>query len=136
MISTSIEERYNDPDFWTAKIQLELYRLIKEYLEETTISQNELARRLGVSKGYLSQVLNGNFDHKLSKLVSLALAVGRVPNVEFRQVDQMVKRAKGEYDPLTVAFVSKSQTVNLRPSSEGVLRFPAQTTDIIFKEIA
>ena len=37
------------------------------------MTQSEFAERLGVSKGYISQILNGDFDHKLSKLTQLLL---------------------------------------------------------------
>lgn len=47
------------------------------------MTRTEFARRLGVSKGYVSQLLNGSSDLKLSSVVSLAHAMGRDPQLLF-----------------------------------------------------
>ncbi len=82
----NISDKYKSPDYWTQMIQISLYNHIKQYLSTNHITQNEFAMQLGVSKGYVSQILNGDFDHKLSKLVELAVACGFVPKVEFLPV--------------------------------------------------
>lgn len=46
------------------------------------MTQTEFAERLGVSKGYVSQILNGDFDHKLSKLTELIVACDMIPRIE------------------------------------------------------
>ncbi len=97
MATQTLDTRYRSSDFWTAKLQLDLFRLIKQHLEENNLSQNQFAAQIGVSKSYMSQVLNGNFDHKLSKLVSLALAIGKVPRIEYENVETVIKKARGEY---------------------------------------
>ena len=71
--------KYDSPAYWTQLIQLSLQDNIRHYLEEKHLTQSEFAERLGVSKGYISQILNGDFDHKLSKLTQLALACEMVP---------------------------------------------------------
>jgi len=65
------------------KIQNELYRQLTNYLEENKITRTQFAKELGVSKGYVSQILNGDFDYKLSKLVELSLAIGKIPDIKF-----------------------------------------------------
>ncbi|WP_438589105.1 helix-turn-helix domain-containing protein [Duncaniella dubosii] len=75
--------KYDSPAYWTQLIQLSLQDNIRHYLEEKHLTQSEFAERLGVSKGYISQILNGDFDHKLSKLTQLALACEMVPRIEF-----------------------------------------------------
>lgn len=65
------------------KIQNELYRQLTNYLEENRITRTQFAKELGVSKGYVSQILNGDFDYKLSKLVELSLAIGKIPDIKF-----------------------------------------------------
>ncbi len=57
-------------------------------MESENINRTQLAERLGVSKGYVSQLLNGDFDHRLSKLVELALAFGYVPKFELVKIDE------------------------------------------------
>lgn len=79
----SKRNKYDSPAYWTQLIQLSLQESIKHYLEEHGMTRSEFAERLGVSKGYVSQILNGDFDHKLSKLTQLALACDMVPRIEF-----------------------------------------------------
>ncbi|MFT6000617.1 MAG: putative XRE-type DNA-binding protein [Neolewinella sp.] len=47
---------------------------VEDYLKVKGISRTQFAEKLGVSKSYLSQLLNAKGgDHKLSRLVSIAL---------------------------------------------------------------
>lgn len=78
------------------KIQNELFRQLTEYLDSNDISRTQFAKQLGVTKGYVSQILNGDFDYKLSKLVELSLAIGKVPEISFRPIDEVVKGDKNE----------------------------------------
>ena len=61
------------------------------------MNRTQLAAHLGVSKGYVSQLLNGDYDHKLSKLVELALAFGYVPAVTFVPVEKAIEADKQDY---------------------------------------
>ena len=47
-------------------------------MAETGRNKSQLAEYLGVSKGYVSQLLNGDYDHRMSKFFELALAFGMV----------------------------------------------------------
>lgn len=77
------KELLESSEYWTVEIQMQLFKLIQQYLIENKMSRKELADKLGFSKGYISQILNGNYDHKISKLVELSLAIGLVPRIEF-----------------------------------------------------
>lgn len=76
--------------YWLAKIQVELYQEIEAYKKKHHINNTQLAELLGCSKGYVSQVLNGDFDHKLSKFIELSLAVGKIPHVVFEDLDEYI----------------------------------------------
>lgn len=80
------EELLLTPEYWTAKIQIDLFQKVEQYLEENGLNRSDLAKKLGVSKGYITQVLNGEFDHRISKLVSLALAIGYIPKLTFEEI--------------------------------------------------
>lgn len=80
------EELLNCPEYWTTLIQNELYRRIHSYMEEHHMNKAQLAEHLGCSRGYVTQLLNGEFDHKLSKLVELSLAIGMAPVISFEDV--------------------------------------------------
>lgn len=83
------DELLRQESYWITRIQMDLYGEIEHYMKENHLTQTALAQNLGVSKGYLSQVLNGNFDHKLSRLVKLALAIGKAPIVEFKDLNEI-----------------------------------------------
>lgn len=90
-------ELLKTPEYWITKIQLELYTMMNKYMESNNLSRSDLAKKLGVTKGYISQVLNGDFDHRLSKLVELSMSVGMVPQINFIPVDKVfVKETKVE----------------------------------------
>ena len=86
------EELIKTPEYWMENIQNELYRQVKKYLEDNRINQTQLAERLKVTKGYISQVLNGNFNFTLNKLIELSLAIGLVPDLEFRSPKEYIAK--------------------------------------------
>jgi transcriptional regulator with XRE-family HTH domain/fido (protein-threonine AMPylation protein) len=56
---------------------------VTDYLKSNGMTRTAFAAKIGVSKSYLSQFLNGSANHKLSRLVSIALAVGKHPHIVF-----------------------------------------------------
>ncbi|WP_020569458.1 helix-turn-helix domain-containing protein [Neolewinella persica] len=138
MITQSLEERMKQEYYWTGKIQMELFRQIRNYLSETGKSQNQFARELGVSKSYMSQVLNGDFDHKLSKFVSLALAIGKVPEVNYVGLEAMINAARGERTALSAVYESSKQKVDLSNgrSEMPVIKSNTNHPSVIFNEVA
>ena len=64
--------------------------MVEEHINENDMTQMELAKKLNVSKGYISQILNGNSDHRLSKIVSLAVALDKAPYVYFKDLNQVI----------------------------------------------
>lgn len=85
------KEVLKSPEYWTAKAQIELYNQAKVYMEKSGKNRSQLAEYLGVSKGYVSQLLNGDYDHRLSKFFELALAFGVVPQIDFVPIEDCVK---------------------------------------------
>lgn len=88
------EEVLKSPEYWKAKTQIELYKLAEKFMAETGRNKSQLAEYLGVSKGYVSQLLNGDYDHRMSKFFELALAFGMVPQIEFVPVNDYVEEEK------------------------------------------
>lgn len=76
--------------YWLAKMQMDLYDQLREYMEKKSLNQTQLAKELGVSKGYVSQVLNGDFNHRLSTLVDLSLAIDKIPELRFQDLNQYI----------------------------------------------
>lgn len=87
----SREELIHSKAYWMVKIQNDLYGKVEEYMQKNNLNRTEMAKQLGVTKGYLSQVLNGDFNHKLSKLVELSLAIGVAPLIEFPDLQHYIE---------------------------------------------
>lgn len=73
------------------KLQNKLYGEVAEYLKKNNLSKKDFAKELDVTKGYVSQVLNGGFDHKLSKMFELSLAINKIPHIEFIDIEEYKK---------------------------------------------
>jgi len=87
----SREELLKSPEYSFEVIQNELYRQLDDYLKSNNMSQSEFAEKLGVTKGYISQILKGNFNYTLKKLIELSLAIGKVPLITFNEIDAFIK---------------------------------------------
>ncbi len=80
----SLEEKLQSPTYHYTKLQNRLYSEIQNFLlNSDSMNQTKLAEKLGVTKGYVSQIMNNGADHKLSKFIKLSLAIGKIPNIEF-----------------------------------------------------
>jgi len=77
-------------EYIISQIQLNLLNLIGTYKENKKLKDYQLAEELGVSKGYVSQILHSTFDHKISKIVDLALACNTIPLIYFVDLEQFV----------------------------------------------
>ena len=81
-------ELVSSKEYWMVNIQTELFAELEKYLKDNNINRTQFAEKLGVSKGYVSQVLNGDFNHSMAKLVELSLAMGKVPILKFEELDK------------------------------------------------
>ena len=84
------EELVKKPEYWFETIQNEIYRQVNAYLKENNMTQNQLAQQLGVTKGYVSQIMKGEFNYTLKKLIELSLAVGKAPVINFMSLAEIV----------------------------------------------
>ncbi len=92
------EELLQSPEYWFENAQNDLYGQVMEYMKKEGFNQSQLAEKLGVSKGYISQVLKGEFNYTLKKLIELSLAIGKVPQIEYKPlVDALVDDERTRY---------------------------------------
>lgn len=109
------EELIKSPSYWTAGLQMELYRQIAAFMEAHHMNKTQLAEYLGCSKGYVTQLLNGDFDHKLSKFVELSLAIGKIPEISFNDVEDYI--------------VSDVEGYTLQSTSHGEMQASTELSD-------
>lgn len=91
------EELLKSPEYWTSELQLELYRQIESYMKEHKMNKTQLAEHLGCSKGYVTQLLCGDFDHKLSKFFELSLAINKIPEFTFSDADEYIESENASF---------------------------------------
>ena len=84
------KELLKSKEFWIVQIQNQLYEELEKYLRENNVSKTELANKMGVSKGYISQILTGDFDHKLSKLIEIIMVMDKVPILNLENIDDCI----------------------------------------------
>lgn len=85
------EDLLKSKEFWLIQIQNDLLGILEEHLIKENINRTQLAKNLKVTKGYISQVFNGDFDHKISKMVELSLASGNAPILSFVNINKFIK---------------------------------------------
>lgn len=81
------ESLLKSKEYQLGNIQDDLYAIVEDYLQKNNLTPKEFAEKLGVSERYIKKVLAGYFDGKLTKLVELALSVGKAPIVLFQDVE-------------------------------------------------
>jgi transcriptional regulator with XRE-family HTH domain len=86
----SRKEILTSPEYWFEEAQNELYRQVITFMEKEKLNQKQLAEKLGVSKGYISQILKGEFNYTLKKLIELSMAVGKVPVIEYKDMSELL----------------------------------------------
>jgi transcriptional regulator with XRE-family HTH domain len=111
------EEILHSPEYWFEAAQNELFRQLNSYMEKEQINQSQLAEKLSVTKGYISQILNGNFNYTLKKHIELALAIGVVPLITYQPIEEVLMQ---QVNPLTYSAHSNVATSTIQnTSAEG-----------------
>lgn len=107
-------------EYWITSLQIALYNCAMQFMAEHEMNRTQLAKHLGVTKGYVTQLLNGDFDHRISKLVELALAFAVVPEFNFTPISDYVakdnfkieQREKARYSKNTIAYSPVSTVIS------------------------
>ena len=77
------EELLSSREYWMVKMQSDLIRELEAFMTANGMNRAQLADYLGFSRGYITQLLSGTFDSKISKIVELSLAIGLTPELRF-----------------------------------------------------
>lgn len=88
---TEREEILRSTAYWLTKVQIRVFNLLNSYMEENNLTQKQVAEKLDVSPSYVSQILNGNFNFTISKLIELALLVGKAPIIQFETIEEIME---------------------------------------------
>lgn len=108
------EELIHSKEYWVTNIQLKLFAEVEAFMKAHKMNRTQFADYLGCSKGYVTQLLSGDYDNKLSKLVELSLAIGKVPELEFGDMEEFAASDEKVY-----SGVSESNTFQTIPNAKG-----------------
>lgn len=104
------EELVKRPEYWLETIQNEIFRQVSDYLKDNKITQTQFSEQLGVSKGYVSQVMKGEFNYTLKKLIELSLAVGKAPVIVFKPLAEIIQTENAS-SPETPPFNQVAESI-------------------------
>ena len=107
------EELIQSKEYWVTNIQLKLFAEVESFMKTHGMNRTRFAEYLGCTKGYVTQLLSGDYDNKISKLVELSLAIGRIPELDFVDTGAFVARDKAVY-----SGVSESNSFQI-PDAKG-----------------
>jgi transcriptional regulator with XRE-family HTH domain len=125
------EELIRTPEYWLEVIQNELFRQVHSFMEKENLNQSQLAEKLGVTKGYISQILNGNSNFTLKKLTELTSALGIVPMINYKRFDEFLSEKSVYIDSSLLTVKSQNKNVIVANKVEGkVIKFVSNSDEI------
>ncbi len=128
----SREQLIRNETFWTETIQNKIYNDLASYIKNENISQKEIAKRLGVSKGRVSQILNGKYlNFRIDTLVKICLSIGKVPKFNFEDLENfLIKDEKSHYfstvysqEYIELTSLNSSRLFSTKPQKGRVINF-------------
>ncbi len=105
------EELIKSKEYWLAKLQIDLFNEVEAYMKANKLNRTQFAEKLGVSKGYISQILNGDADHRMSKFIELTLSIGLCPNVSFEKIEDLLHRENAGYNNISYHDIERSKDI-------------------------
>jgi len=91
--SEMLAEASRSVDYWQDVAQTDFARDMHRRMKESGISAAELARRMGTSKAYASQLMDGG-NFTLLTMVKVAMALGAVVRVQLEGQEERAQGAK------------------------------------------
>jgi predicted XRE-type DNA-binding protein len=101
------EDLIKSSEYWIEIIQNKVYSDLMEYIEQNGVSNKDLAKSLGISKGRVSQILSGdNLNFRLDTLVKLCLAIDKIPSFQLENIGKYVEADLKETEPIIFKEIS------------------------------
>lgn len=87
------EDLLKSSEYWTEIIQNKIYNDLAEYIQNNDIPNKHFVESLGISKGRVSQILNGsNLNFRMDTLVKLCLTIDKVPDFHLIDVNEFISK--------------------------------------------
>ncbi len=92
------KELYKTTEYWLENIQNDIYDHVHKYMQENNLNKAGLAKELGFSRSYVTQILNGEFNFSTKKLIELSLAIGKAPLIKYDNIEDFIDKKEKELD--------------------------------------
>ncbi len=87
-LTDGIEET---PEYQAECFAIKIAMEIGKRIKELNITKMELAKNLGVSKSYISQILQGSNNMTILTICKIAKALGMKPDIDLQKIDYAQK---------------------------------------------
>lgn len=125
-------------DYWMEIPVLEFTEELARLMDEKSVNQAELARRIGKSPAYISKVLNGNENFTLKTITKLALAVDSTVHLHLADkeaITQWKDLFVSGTDVFLYADFEENVEITLPTSYSTSSWFDESINDISYKEV-
>jgi len=108
LMNKLLADRNLEKEFQKSNFILDVTEEICKILSEKNITRQELAEKLGKSKGFVSQILNGSRNMTLNTLVDVCIALDCTPRVK---IYDKIQKSKDNVVYLVESFpINKSKS--------------------------
>lgn len=113
------DELLRSSDYWTEIIQNKIYDSLIGFIKEKNISNKQMMELLGLSKGRVSQILNGgNLNYRLGTIIKLCLAIEKIPDFHLININDFIIKDRIHVNSM---IFQKTETTN--HSISGMMGF-------------
>lgn len=100
------KELISSPTYWLTQIQLAIFRCADKFMTDKGMNRTKLAEHLGVTKGHVTQMLAGDYNYSLSKLVETTMKMGYAVEIKFTPIEQVIQNDVLQTETITTSFKS------------------------------
>lgn len=90
-IEEMYEEYKNDPEFVKGQMVTDLLGDIFRIMELNNISNSELAKRMNVSRQYITKLFNGYANFTLMTIAQIAVALNMKPEISLKNIEENIE---------------------------------------------
>lgn len=89
---SKFKQTIKSENYWILKGQGQIFKMLNDELNDRG-DNAKLAEKMGVTPGYISQIMNGDseINPTWKKIVKLCLSLGKVPILEIKNIDKYIE---------------------------------------------
>lgn len=91
-ISESLRELYESKEFLQEKLILKFSEKLYEVLQKKGLNHQDFAKKLNVSKAYISKIMNGKPNLTLKSIADIAFVLNLWPEIQLSDRDSFYSR--------------------------------------------